>query len=249
MAHGCDFLRVAPFFAGAVTHKFKVGTLDSSPLPVPPHLQRFRVGSVNRRDFFGWAQVGIVRMTGRTVPAGTVIDSEALTVDPQRLRSLPIRPHACSSDDHQLSFGHTIRLARRSAPVAKAIIAGLPTGWCQVEAVVAAIREGYSHDRSATVPPGCADVVADFLLRSHRGPDYLFASAAAVLLRSLGYPTRVVSGLYAAPWRTTPLPATLRSLRRTCTFGPRCGCRTVPGSPSSRRRVTRCCHRCAPGLT
>ena len=45
---------VAPFFAGAVTHKFKVGTLDSSPLPVPPHLQRFRVGSVNRRDFFGW---------------------------------------------------------------------------------------------------------------------------------------------------------------------------------------------------
>ena len=67
------------------------------------------------------------------------------------------------------------------------------------------LREGYSHDRLATVPPGCADVVADFLLRSHRGPDYLFASAAAVLLRSLGYPTRVVSGLYAAPWRYDPL--------------------------------------------
>ena len=134
-----------------------------------------------------------------------MIDSEALTVDPQRLRSLPIRPHACSSDDHQLSFGHTYTISPQVGAVAKAIVAGLPTGWCQVEAVVAAFREGYSHDRLATVPPGCADVVADFLLRSHRGPDYLFASAAAVLLRSLGYPTRVVSGLYAAPWRYDPL--------------------------------------------
>jgi hypothetical protein len=41
-------------------------------------------------------------------------------------------------------------------------------------------------------------VVAEFLLQTGRGPDYLFASSSAVLLRSLGYPTRIVSGLYAA---------------------------------------------------
>ena len=29
-------------------------------------------------------------MTDRTVPAGTVIDSEARTVDPERLRSTPV---------------------------------------------------------------------------------------------------------------------------------------------------------------
>ena len=39
-----------------------------------------------------------------------------------------------------------------------------------------------------------------------RGPDYQFATAAAVLLRSLGYRTRLVSGLYAAPGATT-IPA------------------------------------------
>ena len=50
------------------------------------HVTRFRVGSVNRLDFFGWAQYGIIRMTDRTVPAGTVIDCEARTVDPRRLR-------------------------------------------------------------------------------------------------------------------------------------------------------------------
>ena len=70
--------------------------------------------------------------------------------------------------------------------------------------MIAALRQGYAHDRSATAPAGCTDVVAEFLLRSRRGPDYLFASAAAVLLRSLGYPTRVVSGLYAAPGRYDP---------------------------------------------
>jgi hypothetical protein len=42
------------------------------------------------------------------------------------------------------------------------------------------------------------------LLRSRRGPDYLFASSAVVLLRSLGYPTRAVSGLYAAPGQYDP---------------------------------------------
>ena len=37
--------------------------------------------------------------------------------------------------------------------------------------------------------------------KMRRGPSYLFASAAAVMLRSLGYPTRMVSGFYADPAR------------------------------------------------
>jgi hypothetical protein len=94
----------APYLAGVVGHQVKVGTLDSSPLPVPSHLTRLRVGSVNRLDFFGWAQYGIVRMIGRTVPAGTVIDSEARTVDPERLREVtfPARPN--DESDYDISF-------------------------------------------------------------------------------------------------------------------------------------------------
>ncbi len=83
--------------------------------------------------------------------------------------------------------------------LAKSWVEGLPEGWCQIEAVIASLRAGYTHDRSATSSPGCADVVHEFLLESRRGPDYLFASSTAVLLRTLGYPTRLVSGLYAAP--------------------------------------------------
>ena len=99
----------APFLVGAVVHQFKIGTLDSSTMPVPPHLVRFRVGSVNRLDFFGWAQFGIVRMTDRTVPAGTVIDSEARTVDPRRLRSYPFWPRPNDHEDHHFSFRECLR--------------------------------------------------------------------------------------------------------------------------------------------
>jgi hypothetical protein len=77
----------------------------------------------------------------------------------------------------------------------------LPAGWSQVDAIVTALRAHYTPDRDASAPADDRDVVAHFLLESHRGPDYLFASAAVVLLRSLGYPARLVSGLYADPGR------------------------------------------------
>jgi protein-glutamine gamma-glutamyltransferase len=194
----------APFYAGVATHQVKIGTLESSSMPVPSHLTRFRVGSVNRLNFFGWAQFGIIRMTDRSVPAGTVIDSEARTVDPERLRSIVFPVRSADESDHQLSFLSDYTIDASVAALARGWVAGLPHDWSQVEAVIAGLRRGYAHDRSATAPAGCTDVVAEFLLRSGRGPDYLFASSSAVLLRSLGYPTRVVSGLYAAPGRYDP---------------------------------------------
>ena len=193
-----------PFLAGSVAHQVKIGTLESSPMPIPAHPVRFRVGSVNRLEFFGWARYGIIRMTDRTVPAGTVIDSESLTVDPERLRSLAFPPQRSPESDHQLSFQGEYAIDPAVADLAMDWATGLPEGWGQVEAVIAALRSGYTHDRSATAPPACTDVVAEFLLRSRRGPDYLFASSAVVLLRSLGYPARAVSGLYAAPGRYDP---------------------------------------------
>jgi hypothetical protein len=194
----------AQFLAGDLAHQIKIGTLESSTMPLPPHLTRFRVGSVNRLSFFAWAQTGIIRITGRTVPAGTVIDSEARAVDRHRLRSLWIPARPDNEDDHHLSFQSSYCISPVVASLARRWVADKPEGWCQVEAVIAALRGGYVHDRSATSSPDCSDVVAEFLLRARGGPDYLFASAATVLLRSLGYPTRVVRGLYASPDQYDP---------------------------------------------
>ncbi|MFQ3652505.1 MAG: transglutaminase-like domain-containing protein, partial [Gemmataceae bacterium] len=67
--------------------------------------------------------------------------------------------------------------------------------------VIARLRQHAVHDRQAVVPPEVPHSVEWFLFESRRGPDYLFASSAALLLRSLGYAVRVVSGFYVRPDR------------------------------------------------
>jgi hypothetical protein len=74
-----------------------------------------------------------------------------------------------------------------------------PRGWPQIEAVITKLRTEYTHDRNAAAPPDHPAPVLWFLLESRRGPDYLFATAAALLLRALDYPTRVCLGYYASP--------------------------------------------------
>ncbi|MDX2037640.1 MAG: transglutaminase-like domain-containing protein [Isosphaeraceae bacterium] len=191
--------QLASFLRESVDHQVKIGLLSSSAMPMPPHVERFKVGAVNRVDFFDWAQFGIVRMTDRTVPAGTVIQSSARTVDPERLRETTFpRPHSLVGDRHT-NFQNDYTPDPRILALAEAWSQGVPHGWRQIEAIVAEMRGRHVHDREAVVPEGCPDVVEHFLLDAKRGPDYLFASSTAVLLRMLGYPTRLVSGLYAAP--------------------------------------------------
>jgi protein-glutamine gamma-glutamyltransferase len=187
-------------FAGLVIHQIKIGTLDSSPLPIPAHVTRLRVGSVNRPDFFGWAQAGLLRMVERTVPAGTVIDTESRTLDPRRLRSIEFDPGGSSVSRRYLDIPES--LAPGVAGLVRSWVDAVPRGWSQVEAVVAGVRGHCLHDRLVPVSDDVRDVVGHFLLRSRCGPDYQFASATAISLRLLGYPSRVVGGYYAAPGRS-----------------------------------------------
>ncbi|WP_422922987.1 transglutaminase-like domain-containing protein [Singulisphaera sp. PoT] len=195
----------AAFLTGLVTHQVKIGALDSSSMPLPSHLERFRVGSVDRSDFFGWAQYGIVRMTDRNVPAGTVIDTEAKTVDRSKIGEMPFKPRPDDEKDHHISFRGEYAVDPRVTDLARSWVAHLPEGWTQVEALVHTLRHNCHHDHSATSSEGCKDVTAEFLFETRRGPDYLFATASAVMLRSLGYPVRLVSGLYAAPEKYDPV--------------------------------------------
>ncbi|TWT31807.1 transglutaminase-like domain-containing protein [Blastopirellula retiformator] len=75
--------------------------------------------------------------------------------------------------------------------------AGTEPGWEQIMAVVHGLRSHAVYDPMATIPTTETDSVRYFLIESRRGPDYMFASSAVVLLRSLGYPSRLVGGYYA----------------------------------------------------
>ncbi len=191
-----------PYLSGRVRHRVKLGMLDTSGVPAPAHLDRFRVGSVNRTDFFERPQPGILRMCSRTIPPGTVIDTEARTPLPELLQRLHF--------PERLGYAF---LRHRKSPEGMPIIhelasdwgAGVPRGWEQVEAVVSHLRGHCEYDRFAVPPKNCPDPVAHFLVESRQGPDYLFATAAALMLRSLNYPTRVVGGLYVDPDQYDPI--------------------------------------------
>jgi transglutaminase-like putative cysteine protease len=196
--------RQLPIHGAAETHLLKVGLLRTRRVPAPAHLERFRVGKVNRPDFFAWAQEDILRFARRQPPAGTVVETEARTVDPRRLLAYEFSEHPSYSSPDYLALPDGPAMSPLTADLARTWAAEHPPGWARVQAVVAGLRARCSHDRGATVPEGCPDAVGHFLFTSRRGPDYLFASAAAVMLRSLGYPTRVVSGFYASPERYDP---------------------------------------------
>ncbi len=189
------------FLGGRASHRIKVGRLEAATVPAPAHLDRFRVGSVNRVEFFEWAQPEILRMAGRTIPIGTVIDTEVRTPRPAALRTLPMAP---SAHDPQPAAPGDAPISPSLVRLVREWTAGVPHGWARVEAVVAGLRARCRLDREATAPEACPDRMAHFLDETRRGPDYLFATAAALALRELGFPTRVVGGLYVDPDRFDP---------------------------------------------
>jgi protein-glutamine gamma-glutamyltransferase len=184
-----------PFYHGKVEHRFRIARLDGSLVPIPPYLERLRLGRVDREDFFAWSQERILRLAHRKIPGGVTVETVAHTVHPRLLRELMLRP-----EDLFSTRGPLQTLGREDvAALARRWVEGIPFGWRQVETVVERLREEYMLDPAARGPAGCADTTRYFLLESKRGPDYEFASAAALVLRHLGYPTRLVSGYYAAP--------------------------------------------------
>jgi transglutaminase-like putative cysteine protease len=65
----------------------------------------------------------------------------------------------------------------------------------QVRDIVTYLRNHETYTQASPIPGNGEDAVYDFLFRDHEGFCEQFASAEAVLLRTLGVPTRVVTGL------------------------------------------------------
>lgn len=94
-------------------------------------------------------------------------------------------------------------LPERVRRLARQITAGAATPYEQARAIEAYLRQRYTYTLELPPPPPDRDGVDYFLFDVQRGYCDYFASAMAVLLRSLGVPARVVSG-YAVGARETP---------------------------------------------
>ncbi|HMP17124.1 MAG TPA: transglutaminase domain-containing protein, partial [Gemmatales bacterium] len=187
---------VPNIFALRESHVIKVAKFKTEALPFPANVFRFRVGKVDDRSFFGWSQDGILKMADRILPKGTVTYVESSMVDPHALEQLdwerPARFY------NYLSLPGIDGLPEKLENLAERYVTGIPRGWKQIEAIIAGVKNDFHHNRLAQPPLDCRDVLSHFL-NTGEGRDVDFATLAAMLLRTQGYPCRVVSGFYGNP--------------------------------------------------
>lgn len=180
------------------THSLRIIRLDTNRIPATTRLAGVHIDHLDRTDLFRWAQPGILQMDREKLPELLTVHVQSQFVDPWTVTESFPRfrggPDDCRfvGDDPQ---------SQAVKALVESWVAGVPRGSKQVERVIERIRNDYVLDSEARASPGCSHSVAEFLLETRRGPDYLFASSAVCALRSLGYAARLVSGFYADPQR------------------------------------------------
>jgi hypothetical protein len=184
-----------PLIGDRETHRIKVADAPDSIVPTPVLLERFRIQRVTNRDHFESSCEGVFVFAGRTkLPAGVVVQTESWALAPELL-------HASAISELRVPASRTWPepLRNELAGLARSWAGDQLRGWAQIEAIRSKLASEYTLDRSASAPASCPAPVLWFLNESKRGPDYLFATAAALLLQSLDYPVRFCLGYYAAP--------------------------------------------------
>jgi hypothetical protein len=208
---GGDWIRVGP--AGAPLpaddpehHAVTVGTLESPVLPLPTRTERMRIPRVADPAMFRLPAEELPALARSTVPAGTTVSVVSRPEgidgrDPEP--GLPFAPalrrHGETPDDGDVEQAWLDALLHAWGIGT----AGNPD-WRTVAAVVARVRRHAELDPSAVASPGSPDTVEHFLTVSRRGPDYQFAGATTLILRHLGFRTRLASGLDVSGARRDP---------------------------------------------
>jgi protein-glutamine gamma-glutamyltransferase len=178
-------------------HVVKVMHLTTNRIPTPAHPLGVHIDKVNQRDFYEWTDDDVLAMPGRErIPPLQVIHVQSRSVDVERLPEH--EPTPLSAYLATTCTGSAARVEK----LAQQWVEGIPRGYPQVAAIATRLRSGeFELNADLTMPEDRADAAEYFLLETQCGPDYLFATGATAMLRSLGYPARVVTGLYANPAR------------------------------------------------
>lgn len=178
-------------------HALKIIGIDTNRVPTPNRLLGLHLDHVDRLDMFAWAQPDLVQMDRDKLPSLTVMQLQTRVMDPAKIRNRTFPFDFSKGDLYRQQTSETS--ATRIRDLAASITQGLPPGGSQIEAIVHHVRSCGEHRPELRPPENCSHTVEHFLFEQPSGPDYLFASSAVMLLRSLGYSARLVSGLYADP--------------------------------------------------
>ena len=171
-------------------HQLRIINLKTDRMPAPPSLIGVHIDKIHTEKLFTSTQDGMLALDMDFIPQLSTIHVEAL------YRRFVHTPTPVQTDRQT---GDTEDREDAISRLAKEWTADVPSGWQQVEAICRHLQNEYELDPQSMVPEDTDDAVVFFLTESRRGPDYLFAASGAMLLRSLGYESRVVSGFYASP--------------------------------------------------
>jgi hypothetical protein len=175
-------------------HALRILHLASNRVPSPPYLDGVHVDRLHMVEMFRITDDGGVALDRDQIPSLTVLHVASAPPDEDALYTWRDAPAVAPMDP----------ISPRIAALARAWTRDAAPGWTQVEAVCRRLRREYRHDRAAIPTNVVGDSIEHFLYDSKQGPDYLFATSAALLLRELGYQTRVVNGFYADSQRYDP---------------------------------------------
>jgi hypothetical protein len=205
VAVGDDWMRVGPGVPSESPHHHErhaitVGTLESAVLPLPTGSTRMRIPRMTEPSMYRFAAAELPTLDRPAVPPGTTVSSFS-------------RPGGIDGRDPSPSLAGGPALIDRAATPSdtgperswidslleewQIVVAGPEriAGWELVAAVVDRVRRHALLDPGFVLSGAESDTVKAFLTGARRGPDYQFASATAVVLRHLGFRTRLVSGL------------------------------------------------------
>jgi transglutaminase-like putative cysteine protease len=181
-------------FASSELHAVKLVQLDTNAIPSPPGLEGVMIDQLTDPSFYRWASPGRLRLDRERIPDLTVIHLQSAAIDERLLvRSNPSFPAGAMQYLGMPQDEFLDKIEELAAKITK----GHDRGWSQIAAIRDYVSQHHTVDLEARPPLGCTNVPAWFLFDSQRGGDYHFASATALLLRAAGYPSRLVTGLYA----------------------------------------------------
>jgi len=193
-------LRSADWYAPNERHKLKVADLKENLVPTPTLTTRFRIQKVDKPDYYELDYEGVFALAGRKrTPPGVVVTTECRTAAMNRLVPDSFARIAPMGSGNPVYGEIPESLCAQIEAIAIEWAGDVRRGAEQIAAILNRLRTNYRLDSQLSPPENHSSPVLWFLKESKAGPDYLFASSAALLLRSLGYPTRVCLGYYASP--------------------------------------------------
>ena len=204
-AQGGDWMKLGFFkpndwYLADERHQLKVAELKSNLVPTPSLLTHFRINKVDKSDYYEWDYEGVLALAGRKrTPPGVIVTTDCRTVDPLRLPKSAFGTVGATNGSSPKLGDIPLIIHPEIQKLARDWAGEHPRGWLQIDAIQRKLLSEYALDLNATAPPEHPAPVMWFLTESKRGPDYLFASAFALMLRALDYPTRICMGYYASP--------------------------------------------------